>query len=480
MIDLVRDAPARHVLRPYQERDTYRIMSALTRRASGVLYCLPTGGGKTEVFTGITRTVAAERWEVWTFVHRRELIRQASEKLSRLGVRHGIIAPDHTLTEDHVQVCSIDTIGSRISTLVDRLARVRLGIVDEAHHTVAPKYQRVIELLINAMLLGVTATPFRLDGRGLGDDYSEAIDGPSVAELIEMGFLAPPAVFAPPVRVDLSLVHRRGGDYVAGELARAVDNPELTHAAVLNYARICPGTPMIAFCAGIEHARHVAAQFSAEGWAAASIDGEMPMARRDAAIHDLGTGRLHVLTSVDIISEGTDIPIVGGAILLRPTKSTALFLQQIGRTLRLYQGKTESIILDMVGNVAEHGMPTERRPWSLSGGLKGIERAVGATRRCQWCSYVCNAGPKRCPRCDTRYPPLAPLSKLSELKLATLGQIGGVSADRIARMTLVDILEVAHTEDELRLVQLIRGYRKGWVDHVMAERGMRAGLGRLK
>lgn len=465
------DAPT---LRPYQRRDVDKMLACLQRGVKGTLYALPTGGGKTVELVEVTSTVVAEGWEVWIFVHRRELLRQTSRMLERAGIDHGIVAPGQPLTNDLVQVASIDTAGARLDQLRPRLAHVRLAIVDEAHHVVANKWQRVIKAMERALLLGVTATPFRYDGKGLGEFFRQAIEGPSIGDLIRDGYLAPPAVFAPPAKIDLSKVKRRGGDYVAGDLAKVMDTDEHILPAVRHYARICPGVPAIAFCAGVEHARHVAAQFSAAGWAARSIDGEMSPAQRDAAIQALGDGRLQVLTSCEIISEGTDIPIVGAAILLRPTKSTGLYLQQVGRVLRLYEGKTEAIIIDQVGNVAEHGMPDEMRTWSLGGGLKGLERAVTATRRCRHCHYVCAKGPEACPRCSRKYPVLKAVGP-SEVQLAAMPGIAGLSAELVSRMKLNDILPLAKTEQDLWRVAAIKGYKKGWVDHVLRERDAASG-----
>ncbi|NUB07028.1 DEAD/DEAH box helicase [Azospirillum sp. Vi22] len=469
------DAPVRPTLRPYQERGVSEILACL-ERGIDPLYALPTAGGKTTIFTAVTEVVCAQGWEVWILVHRRELLKQASDRLLSMGISHGLIAPGAPLTNDPVQVASIDTIGARLEQLRDRLARVRLAIIDEAHHVVASKWQRALEAMRRARRLGVTATAFRYDGKGLGEHFNQAIEGPAVAELIRDGYLARPAIFAPPAKIDLSKVKKRGGDYVAADLAKAVDTDELTLPAVRHYARICGGVPAVVFCAGVEHARHVAKQFQAGGWSAASIDGEMTVAERDRAIRQLATGRLSVLTSCDIISEGTDLPVVGAAILLRPTESTGLYLQQVGRVLRTHPGKTEAIIIDQVGNVAKHGMPDERRVWSLDGGLKGLERAVTATRRCRYCHFVCAKGPERCPHCSRAYPK-PPVAAVPEVALAVMPGIAGLSAERIAAMKYKDILPLAKTEEDLQRVAAIKGYKRSWVKRVLEERAAATAYG---
>jgi superfamily II DNA or RNA helicase len=375
------------VLRPYQEKNVAEILACLARGESP-LYVLPTGGGKTEVFVAATEAVGCAGWETAIFVHRKELLRQASKRLTQAGIPHGVIAPGCDLTSHRVHVASIDTVGARLEALTPWLKRLHLGIADEAHHAVASKWDRVLQMLPRR--LGVTATPCRTDGRGLGETglFQRMVRGPGIAELTRMGYLAPAAVYAPPTGLDLSKVAKRGGDYVIGQLAGLVDVDVLTLTAVRWYARKCLGDPAVVFCTTVEHAKHVAEAFAAHGWRARSVDGTMRDADRDAAIGGLADGSVQVLTSCELIGEGLDIPAVSAAILLRPTESTSLYLQQIGRALRPHEDKTEATILDLVGNTARHGMYDADRQWDLKGGLRGLERAVAGTWRCRKCHRV--------------------------------------------------------------------------------------------
>lgn len=464
-------APPVKVLRPYQQKGVTEILACLQRGVKGTLYSLPTAGGKTVVLSDVVRDRAAADWEIWIFVHRRELLHQTSRMLEAASIDHGIIAPGHPVTSDRVQVASIDTIGARLAQLAARLATVRLAIMDEAHHVVAGKWRAAISAMPNALLVGVTATPFRYDGKGLGDFFQQALKGPGIRELVAQGYLAPACVYAPPNKLDLRKVKTRMGDYAVNELRKLVDTDELTASAVFDYVRICPGKPAIVFCVDVEHTHHVAAAFRAAGWASAGLDGSMPTHVRDRAIRELATGKLQILTSCEIISEGTDIPVVTAAILLRPTKSTGLYLQQVGRAMRLYPGKTHAIIIDKVGNVQAHGMPDEERRWSLSGGLKGMERVVTATKRCRTCHHVCAQGPESCPACGKAYPkPRAAVVSVPAADLRAMGTVAGIPAERIATMNLNALLLVAKTEADLRKIAAIKGYRPGWVNHVLADR----------
>jgi len=462
-------APA-PVLRPYQQRAVNEILACIQRRRHP-LFALPTGGGKSVILAAVARTVAGVGYETWLFAHRRELIRQLSQHLAAVGLDHGIIAPDEPLTADPIQVCSIDTVRSRFAALRDRMMRVRLLVIDEAHHATSNSYALVMQAARNALRLGCTATPFRYDGKPLGDMFNEGVRGPVPGDLEAIGYLAGVKVIAPPTKVDLSRVKRRMGDFVVSQLEKVVNTDELTQAAILAYARHCGGIPTIAYCTTVRHAEDCAAAFAAAGWSVALIEGKMAKGDRDRAIAGLASGRHQILFSIDCVSEGTDVPVVGAGLALRPTASTGLYLQQIGRLRRTYPGKTHAIWLDMVGNWSRHGMPNAERPWSLAQGVRGLERAVAAVRRCGKCHYVCERGPQQCPSCNRKYPvPIIRPGAPSESQISVMPGIASLSATRIAAMSLREVLRLATTRDDLERVATIRGYKRAWVDHVLRER----------
>ena len=394
-------------LRDYQQTAVDDLRSAFGNGSRAPLLVLPTGGGKTFVFCYIASNAANRGNKTLILVHRQELLRQTSDSLTALGVRHGLIAPGASPRfGELVQVASVQTIVRRFDQIQSAGWSPDLIVPDEAHHATAGTWRQVLDRWRSARILGVTATPCRMDGSGLGEVFDAMIEGPQIADLIDAGHLSPPTVYAPPVVADLTGVRTRAGDYAKNELAERIDRPTVTGDAVAHYARICPGVPAIAFCVSVAHAEHVAEQFRAAGWNAASLDGSMPDADRKQRIADLAAGRLHVLTSCDIISEGTDIPVVGAAILLRPTKSLGLYLQQVGRALRLFPGKVEAIILDHVGNVAQHGLPDEPRDWSLEGRAKGKRAAPDGPPpplTCDGCfRQIRRPAPPACPTCGAK------------------------------------------------------------------------------
>ena len=402
------------MLRDYQKSAIDDLRAAYRDGSRAPLLVLPTGGGKTYVFCEIARS-ARERGNVLILVHRAELLAQSSASLRALGVPHACIAPRHAWDPtERVQVASVQALVRRFARMDADGWAPSLIIVDEAHHATAGTWRKILAQWPAARVLGVTATPCRSDGAGLGDVFDALVEGPQIDELIGLGHLVPPVVYAPPGAPDLTGVRRRGGDYDATALAQAVDTAAFTGSAVAHYARLVAGAPAVAFCANVAHARHVAEEFRSAGWRAESLDGTMADSDRKRLIDQLGRGDLNVLTSCDIVSEGTDIPVIAAAILLRPTQSTGLYLQQVGRALRTSPGKDRAVIIDHVNNSGRHGMPDDRREWSLDGdGAAQIARAP-APKTCLAC-YMQYMPPTRaeCPYCAAARPPATvPLSAL--------------------------------------------------------------------
>ncbi|MBW0173790.1 MAG: DEAD/DEAH box helicase, partial [Vulcanococcus sp.] len=324
-------------LRPYQQQlvTDIRLQYQLGKRS--VLAVLPTGGGKTVCFAYIADAASRKGNRVLILVHRAELLDQASRSLP---MHHGIIAANRAMDLSHaVQVASVQTVARRLHRLPRDM--FQLIVVDEAHHTTAGTWARTLEHFNTAKLLGVTATPIRGDGRGLGEHYQAMVQGPSAAWLTEQGFLAPATVLAPP-GFNASGLRRRMGDFDAKAAEQRVAS--IVGDCYSHYCQHLSGQTAIAFCCSVAHAEAVADLFQRQGIAAASIDGSMDTGKRRQLLEDLGTGRLKVLTSCALIGEGVDGPSVGGCILLRPTQSEALHLQMIGRCLRPQAGKRAVIL----------------------------------------------------------------------------------------------------------------------------------------
>jgi DNA repair protein RadD len=458
-------------LRNYQERAVQDIRQSFIQGNRAPLLVLPTGGGKTVVFSYIAATTAARAKRVLILVHRVELLRQTSAALTKAGVRHGLINPNYTPDLfAPVQVASVQT-------LIRRLHQVKdpdLIVVDEAHHAVAGTWRKIIEAYPNARVLGVTATPCRADGSGLGKVsggmFDDLILGPQVNELIGMGFLVKPVIYAPAQRLDLSGLRTKMGDYDNQQLEEFMDKPTITGDAVAHYQKLCPGTPAVAFCVSVRHAQHVAEEFRAAGYRAYHADGSLDDDVRRRILGGLGNGTVDVVTSCDLISEGTDIPAIGAAILLRPTQSLGLYLQQVGRALRPCAGKDRAIILDHVGNVLTHGLPDEVREWTLEGerkkkkGAKEQEKTI-PVKQCERCYAIHEPAPM-CPVCGFEYVVAAKGPQQVD------GELAEITPERAAAIRRQKVVEVAkaRTLEELEAIAKSRGYKLGWAKHIWNSR----------
>lgn len=410
------------VLRDYQAVSVEEIRAAFRDGLAPVLFVLATGGGKTFTFSFIADSAASRGRSVCIIVHRKELLLQASASLTALGVDHGLISPFFTPKPTaKVQVASVDTLLQRLKK---RAYKFDLLIFDEAHHVVAGnKWGRSFEQLGNPPMLGVTATPVRTDGKGLGEHaggvFKAMVEGPPIAELIARGMLLNPVVYTSLEVPDLAdLKVDKNGDYNAAEVVRRVDKPRITGSAVEHYGKICPGARAIVFCSSIDHAKHVAAQFNLAGYKFELLVGspEMSDAERTSVNKRLRSGDLHGACTVDLVSEGYDLPDLVCCIMLRPTASEALFLQQVGRVMRPSLRKPACYLLDHVGNVGifidggfkrKHGLPDEIRQWSLDGRKKkkakkkDVEPDIDIVQ-CPKC-YLAHMAAPECPGCGHVY-----------------------------------------------------------------------------
>lgn len=414
----------------YYQNDAEDYVRDAMRIAQAVLLVLCTGAGKTVIFSDIARKAALKGKRVLILAHRDTLIRQASAKLDDYGVDHGIIMAGFTPNRHHlVQVASVQT-------LTRRLGKAKLNfdliIIDEAHLSAAKSYRDIVEAFPGAKVLGVTGSPIRLDGKGLGRDFGGMFDrmvqGISIKELIAEGYLVKPVVYASADELDLSKVKKVGGDYESNSLAEVMSKPKIVGSAIDHYKRICPGVPAVAWCANVQHAEHVAAEFNAAGVPALALSGESTTDERDKALKALAAGTVKVVTFAMLLVEGVDCPAIGAIIMLRPTMSLASYLQVIGRGLRtLYapgmpldtvEQRMAAIeagpkgnncyVLDHAGLTFKHGFADEIRDWSLEGMVKkkGKKKKVEQTinlKQCPKC-YRVSEPSDSCPGCGYVYP----------------------------------------------------------------------------
>lgn len=377
---------------------------------NSVLLQLPTGGGKTVLASSMLGGAAEKGKRSWFICHRRELVDQTAGTFKKFGIDFGFIASGYPFNPNAtVQICSIDTLKGRVLKMhPEQLPD--LAVWDETHHIAAAGWSRVKDYLTDAKHVGLSATPQRLDGKGLGEWFDHMAIGPSVEELMRRGFLSDYKVFAP-ITVDLSGIHTRMGDYVKSELEGALDTRKITGDIVRHWKKYAQGKKTIGFAVSVKHSEHIVEAFLEAGVRAKHLDGKTNKLERKQATIAFARGEIDVLFNVDLFGEGYDLAAQAGmdvtvesVILARPTQSLALHLQQIGRALR--RKDYPAIILDHAGNCMRHGLPDDERDWSLYSTKrkrkKSDDDGTVQAKQCPTCFYVHKPSPT-CPNCGHVY-----------------------------------------------------------------------------
>jgi superfamily II DNA or RNA helicase len=451
-------------LRPYQIEmidDTRVAMKAGNKR---ICLTLPTGGGKTALMAHMMATAAAKGMRSWFVVHRRELLKQSVAAFEAIGLSPGIISAGFRPTpQAMVQVCAIGSLKNRYR----KQAAPTLIAWDECHHVAAKSWQQIFNHFSGSFHVGLTATPCRLDGKGLGDYFQTLIEGPSVSELIEMGFLADYKLYAPG-NLDTTGLKKRMGDYIRTDINELMNKPTITGSAIKEYERRAHGKRAIVFAVSIEHSKEIVEQFRARGITAEHIDGGVDRGYRDRAIDRFRSGETKVLSNVDLVGEGFDLPAIECAILLRPTQSLGLYLQQVGRALRPSPGKRDAIILDHANNARLHGLPDTQRQWTLLGSQR-VDKSTSPdvkVKICEKCFAAQPPGSTACKFCGYLFP----------LKPRVVAEVEGDLVELSEQEQKVNRREEqsrAVTFDELVALGERRGYKRPrlWAKHIMVSRG---------
>ncbi|MDJ0305372.1 DEAD/DEAH box helicase family protein [Dehalobacter sp.] len=449
-------------LRDYQKDLIEELRYLIAGGSSRICAVAPCGAGKTVLFSWITGQVRQNKQKILIVVHRQELIEQTSKTLDRFYIPHEILN-SRNINSCQVHVASVYTLAKRLNQFTEEPGLI---ILDEAHHAVANTWKKLVDRFNKSLIIGFTATPARLSGDGLGAIFQKLALGPSVTELIEMGSLSPYDYYAPPVKADLEGIRVKYGDYQRSEIALRMDKSEIIGDAIETYKRLAMGKRAICYCASRIHAEHVANEFNKAGIPSAYIDGETPDPVRKAAIDQFRSGTIKILTNVDLISEGFDVPDMEAVILLRPTQSTCLFIQQAMRAMRAdpeNPGK-RAIIIDHVGNVYRHGLPDEDREWSLEGKVKKRDPSEIKIRQCPKCFFTHKPRPV-CPKCGHVYAKQE-AEVIEERKAGELLQIKDLERKKQRRE-----VAQARTREDLEMIAFKRGYSLRWIDKMLEVRG---------
>ena len=364
-------------LRPYQQEAKEKIF-ATWDECDNVMFQMPTGTGKTRLFTSIISDIKA--WgivsqhspRILIIAHRVELIEQISESLDKYKVPHGIIAGGKQRNlVPNVQVASIQTITHRTNMNVAENLGVDCIIIDEAHHSTANSYKKLWDLYPNAKKLGVTATPWRMNHLGFKSLYDKLIVSKPIKEFIVEGWLSPYSYYSikdnSKILQGINSINEFDieGDYKVSALERVMDSRTIRANLLESYLKLAKGKKGIIYSVSRKHSDHICEEYKKEGINIVRIDSETPRDERRLYVQRFKNGLIDIIVNVDIFSEGFDCPDIEFIQLARPTKSLVKYLQQVGRGLRLTAGKCKCIILDNVGAHIEFDLPNAERDWEV-------------------------------------------------------------------------------------------------------------------
>jgi superfamily II DNA or RNA helicase len=435
------------MLRGYQQQVFDDSIKAFANGSKGVCCVLPCRSGKSYI---MARMIQGAKGNVLVLAHRHTLINQHKELLESLGV-----------LSEKVRVESVFTEASRLKER--KPTDVDLIIVDEAHLSEANSYKKVCEFY-NCRRVLFTATPARLDGKPLTLADTLVI-GITANELIKMGAISEYDYYAPDLNIDTESVDMVAGEYNNGQLSDLMCQSAI-YGDILKYYRLLSGNRQaIAYCTSVKHSEQTAEMFNKNGITAVSIDGGMSIKERNKRMDVFREGKVQILCNCNLISEGVTLPNASVALLLRPTCSLPLFIQQACRVLTPVEGK-KAVIIDYVNNVQRHGLPTDNHEWSLAQTVEKRkqhnEDGTLSIRQCSECFRCFKTAPK-CPYCGYEYQVKG--RELKAIQDVELKQIQAVEKEEQEKQKKIARMEVGQcrTIADLQKIAKERGYAQGWV-----------------
>jgi len=434
------------MLRDYQQDIFDKSISAFRNGSKGVCCVLPCRSGKSYI---MARMIKGAKGNVLVLAHRHTLINQHKDLLKSLSV----------LT-DNVRVESVFTEASRLG----RYAKdsINLIIIDEAHLSEAMSYRKVCEYYDCKRVL-FTATPARLDGKPL-TLADTLITGITAAELIKLGAISDYDYYAPDLNLNIDNVDMVAGEYNNGQLTELMCQTAIYGDVLKYYRQLGDNRQAIAYCTSVKHSEQTAQMFTENGVSAISIDGSMSQKERNKRMDLFKSGRVQILCNCNLISEGVTLPNASVALLLRPTCSLPLFIQQACRVLTPVQGK-KAVIIDFVNNVQKHGMPTETHNWSLTQQVEKRkefnEDGTLNIRQCENC-FRCFQGNK-CPYCGIEHIPKGrELKSIQDVELKKIEAIKKEEQEKQKKLARMEVGQ-CRTIADLQKIAKERNYAPGWV-----------------
>ncbi len=454
------------MLRDYQKQTISQLFSLIREGNKRVLVVLSCGAGKSTIFSAVCKMAQEKDRKVLFVVHRKKLVHQFKERLqNQFDINSGlIIAGSKENRRRNIQVASIQSLVGREFPEAD------LIIFDEAHHIKSNQFMKVVEHYQDKVMVGLTATPERLDGSGLGDVFNKIVNPIKMWELIKQGFLCETKVIVPERKVDLSNVHVRAGEFVEKEMFD-VFNTMTAYSDVVNmYKQYTPGKRMIVFNVNVQHSKIMAQTFNEAGIPAIHIDGETPDEEREASLKLVEQGKVLVICNVAVFIEGLDVPMIEVCCMNRATNSKTVYIQCIGRAQRPGEGKKYAVVFDFGGNTIRHNFVED---------YDQQEFALTTTKAKKKGEY--KAEPKECPECRKMNRPNIRICECGhEFKYVKEKVVlsGGIKMEVLSREALLieGMVNMGFGKlkelpvGKLLLAQSVRGYKNGWAVNVVKDR----------
>lgn len=458
-------------LRPYQINAVNNLRREVAAGNRRIVLQSPTGSGKTLIAAEMIRGAEAKGKKTVFLAPRRELVYQCSNKLTDMGILHGLIMAGEVPTPSaNVQVCCVPTLHARaVRRNTIALPDADLVIADESHLFLAETFSGILDRYSDKVIIGLTATPARTDGRGLGEIFQTMVSTSSVKDLVNMGFLVPQTYFSPS-RPDLEGIKIKRGDYAEDQLQARMNTPKLVGDIVTNWSRLASDRQTVVFASGVAHSIHLRDEFRLAGVAAEHLDGKTPTEERADILRRVNSGDVQVLTNCMVCTFGWDAPTVSCCVLARPTKSLTLYLQMAGRVLRPSAGKETALILDHSGAVQELGFVDEEQPWSLHGDGKIQERKAALKQgtpkpvTCPECKFTFKTA-SECPRCGWK-----PAQKKGAWQEVIEGDLYEVSKGKKQKHRVFTVAEKQSWYSQLCSHAKARGFKDGWIAHKYREK----------
>lgn len=413
-------------LRAYQKDAISKIRAEYSRGNKSILVVSPTGSGKGVILSEIIKTASDKGNQVLFLVHRREILFQVSDYMTKHEIKHGVILSGEEYTGGNlVELATVQTLYSRMKRRSYKSADVI--IVDECHNGTAKTYREVISAHRDNLIIGFTATPCRQSGFGLGTLFDTLVNVATIEQLTNDGYLVPIKYYAPS-EPDLKGVKITAGEYNGKQIDEIMRKPKLVGDIVENWVKIADGRQTVIFTTTVAHSVAVCEAFNEVGIIAEHVDGRTNKEERTEILFRYRSGDTRIICNCCVFTEGVDIPDISCVVMARPTKSLTLYMQTIGRGMRPAPGKQNMTYIDHAGACYEHGPVHEITEWTLEEKTKnGSQKNEDRKRReakpliCEMCSLI-YAGQLKCPQCGT-IPDMKKLGKDVEYIDAELGEV---------------------------------------------------------